>query len=52
MEPKKYDSIIIAVSHDEFRNLGIEGIKKYAKEQSIIYDLKFLFDKTETDLRL
>ncbi len=49
---KKYDGIIIAVSHEEFRTLGIEGIKRYAKERSIIYDLKFLFDKSETDLRL
>ena len=49
---KKYDGIIIAVSHTEFRTLGIEGIKRHAKDRSIIYDLKFLFDKSETDLRL
>ena len=49
---QKYDGIVIAVSHEEFRTLGIEGIKRYAKERSVIYDLKFLFDKSETDLRL
>lgn len=47
-----YDAIIIAVKHDEFREMGISEIKKLGKEQHIIYDLKYLFERKETDLRL
>ena len=40
----KYDSIIIAVSHDYFKKLGINKIKKFGKKKSIIFDLKNLFN--------
>ena len=32
--------------------MGITKIKKYAKSNSVIYDLKYLFDKEESDIRL
>ena len=47
-----YDGIIIAVAHDEFKKMGIKAISELCKEKSIIYDLKYLFQKDEVDLRL
>ncbi|WP_113627386.1 Vi polysaccharide biosynthesis UDP-N-acetylglucosamine C-6 dehydrogenase TviB [Pectobacterium peruviense] len=47
-----YDAIILAVAHDTFRELGIDGIKKYAKSNHIIYDLKYILNSNESDLRL
>lgn len=47
-----YDGSIIAVSHDAFRDLGIEKIKSFMRPLSVIYDLKSLFPKDSSDLRL
>ena len=47
-----YDSVIIAVSHDQFKEMGINTIKEFCKSESIIFDLKYLFLKKETDIRL
>lgn len=48
----KYDAIIIAVAHDEFRSLGIEQIRKFGKTNSIIFDIKYLFPINEKLYRL
>ena len=50
--PESYDGIIIAVAHEEFRNIGIEYIRKLGKKNHILYDLKYVFKANETDLRL
>lgn len=47
-----YDSIIIAVAHDIFLQLGIKKIKKLVKSRSIIFDVKGLFNKKYTDITL
>ena len=47
-----YDAIIVAVAHNIFKELGLKNIKKYCKSTSIIYDLKYLLDKEDSDLRL
>jgi UDP-N-acetyl-D-galactosamine dehydrogenase len=47
-----YDGIVIAVSHNEFKLLGIDQVRKYGKDLSIVYDLKYLFPKKSVDLRL
>ena len=54
LEPKNkfYDAIIIAVGHKIFKNLGIKKIREFGRTNSIVYDLKFLFDKNDTDIRL
>ena len=52
LEDDKYDAVILAVSHNHFKEMGIEKIRKLAKSQNVIYDLKYLFKKEDTDLRL
>ena len=51
-DEKKYDAVIIAVSHDYFKNMGVSAINGFTKNKSVIYDLKFIFTKTESDIRL
>jgi UDP-N-acetyl-D-galactosamine dehydrogenase len=46
---KKYDAIIIAVAHDEFKTIDIESIGKANK---VIYDVKGLLPKSAVDGRL
>ena len=49
---KQYDGIIIAVAHEQFIKMGIEKIRALGKENHVIYDLKYLFTKEDTDIRL
>ncbi|MDC0347805.1 nucleotide sugar dehydrogenase [Gammaproteobacteria bacterium] len=51
-ENDKYSIVIIAVGHEIFKELGIKKIKKYTKKQSIIFDVKNLFEASEVDLSL
>jgi len=51
-EQNKYDAIILAVAHDEFKELGIKNIRKLGKENHVLYDLKYLFSKESVDMRL
>lgn len=47
-----YDAIIIAVAHNEFRELGAANIRGYGKAEHVLYDLKYLLSASESDLRL
>ena len=47
-----YDCIIIAVAHQEFKEMGAEGIKVMAKGNHVIYDIKYLLPSDEVDGRL
>ena len=47
-----YDAIILAVAHDSFRDLGIDKIRGFGKQNHILYDLKYIYPKCQTDLRL
>jgi len=48
----KYDAIIIAVAHNEFKELGIEQIRKYGKSRNVLYDIKYIFSASEVDGRI
>lgn len=47
-----YDAIIVAVAHDVFKELGVDVIRSYGKENHIVYDLKYILSSSESDLRL
>ena len=47
-----YDAIIICVSHDQIKEMGIQAIRELCKPDNIIFDVKYLFDKDEVDARL
>jgi UDP-N-acetyl-D-glucosamine/UDP-N-acetyl-D-galactosamine dehydrogenase len=49
---EKYDAIIFAVAHDEFKNLSINTVKSYAVKKHLIYDTKRIFKESEVDNRL
>ena len=48
----KYDAIIIAVAHDEFKSLTEKQIRAYGKNNHILYDIKYLLKANESDGRL
>jgi UDP-N-acetyl-D-glucosamine/UDP-N-acetyl-D-galactosamine dehydrogenase len=49
-QPKSYDAIILAVSHNEFKNLDLSSLK--SKNGAIVYDIKSFLDKKSVDGRL
>jgi UDP-N-acetyl-D-galactosamine dehydrogenase len=51
-EQSTYDAVVIAVAHNEFRSMNANGIKALCKSQRVIYDLKYVLDIEESDLRL
>ena len=46
---EKFDAIVLAVAHAEFRQLPLENIKK---EKSIVYDVKNFLDSKQVDKSL
>ena len=51
-KPQSYDGILLAVAHDEFVNIGADGIRKLGSPKHVIYDLKYVLKVDESDLRL
>ncbi len=49
---EEYDVIILSVGHKCFLEIGVESIRKFGKENHILFDAKYLFGKEETDIRL
>ncbi|MDC3391595.1 Vi polysaccharide biosynthesis UDP-N-acetylglucosamine C-6 dehydrogenase TviB [Candidatus Thioglobus sp.] len=48
----KYDAIVIAVAHDEFKLLTLEQIKSFGRDLHVLYDIKYLLKPEESDGRL
>ncbi len=47
-----YDGIILAVGHTQFKELGASVIHQYGKSDHVLYDLKYIFNKQDVDIRL
>jgi UDP-N-acetyl-D-glucosamine/UDP-N-acetyl-D-galactosamine dehydrogenase len=48
----KYDAIILAVAHDEFKDMSVTALRKFAKGNHVIYDIKYILPKDDVDGRL
>ncbi|WP_199609967.1 Vi polysaccharide biosynthesis UDP-N-acetylglucosamine C-6 dehydrogenase TviB [Flocculibacter collagenilyticus] len=51
-EEGAYDAVIAAVAHDEFKVYDAKKLASLCKVDSVIYDLKYIFDKEAVDIRL
>ncbi len=51
-EQQTYDGIILAVAHQQFCTMGATAIRALGKEKHVIFDLKYLLHREESDLRL
>lgn len=47
-----YDAIVLAVAHDEFKQMTLSQIKAFGKDSHVIYDIKYLFEVYQVDGRL
>ncbi|NAR30681.1 Vi polysaccharide biosynthesis UDP-N-acetylglucosamine C-6 dehydrogenase TviB [Acinetobacter haemolyticus] len=48
----KYDAIVLAVAHNQFKRMSIDEFKALAKEKYVLYDLKYILNHTDVDIRL
>ena len=49
---KQYDAVLLCVAHRQFKMIGPKRISSYLKDNGIFFDVKSLFNKHESDLRL
>ena len=47
-----YDVVIVAVGHQQFKEMGEAGIRRFCKSRSIVYDIKYLLPQESADERL
>ncbi|MCN4144797.1 MAG: Vi polysaccharide biosynthesis UDP-N-acetylglucosamine C-6 dehydrogenase TviB [Thiohalomonas sp.] len=52
LENGSYDGIILAVSHDQFKEMGAAAIHNLGKNNHVLYDIKYLLKADEVDARL
>ncbi|MDO6694001.1 Vi polysaccharide biosynthesis UDP-N-acetylglucosamine C-6 dehydrogenase TviB [Aliiglaciecola sp. 3_MG-2023] len=51
-EVGKYDAIIAAVAHQEFKQMSSQELRGLGKDNCVVFDLKYIIDKEIVDLRL
>ncbi|HEX5757314.1 MAG TPA: nucleotide sugar dehydrogenase, partial [Arenimonas sp.] len=47
-----YDAVVLAVAHDQYREMGAEGLRALANGRAVVYDIKGLFPPDRVDARL
>ena len=52
LEQHQYDAIVIAVAHDQFKQMSVNDFEKLGKAQHVLYDLKYILDQEYSDMRL
>lgn len=51
-EPAAYDSVILAVAHESFKEMGVEKIRSFGKKDAIVFDVKYALEAHEDVYRL
>ena len=51
-EASAYDGILLAVAHDNYRDAGAIALRGYGAPDHVFYDLKSIFARDESDLKL
>lgn len=47
-----YDAIVLAVAHQQFKEMGSKAIRGLGKPKHVLYDLKYVLPANEADARL
>jgi UDP-N-acetyl-D-galactosamine dehydrogenase len=49
LRPGAYDAVVVAVAHQQFRELGADAIRALGKPASVLFDVKYLLPKDAVD---
>ncbi len=52
LEADRYDAAVLAVAHDEFTSMGVEGIRAFLKPDHVLFDVKAVLPPEEVSGRL
>jgi UDP-N-acetyl-D-galactosamine dehydrogenase len=52
LKRNSYDVAVVAVAHNEFRELGAAGVRSMCRKNHVLYDIKHVFPAGEVDGRL
>jgi UDP-N-acetyl-D-glucosamine/UDP-N-acetyl-D-galactosamine dehydrogenase len=52
VENASYAGVIIAVAHEHFKLMGIKKIRELCKPGGLVMDIKYIFSKSEVDIRI
>ena len=52
LKNNEYDAIILAVAHDQFKQMTAMEIHTLGKPLHVLYDLKYALDKKDSSIRL
>lgn len=47
-----YDAVILVVAHNEFKEMGVDQLRKLGRDNHILYDIKYILKANEVDGRL
>lgn len=50
--PNTYDAVVIAVAHDQFTKMDPNQVRDLGKSNSVVYDLKYVLPRDNSDVRL
>lgn len=50
--PGKYEAIVLAVGHDQFKQMGVEAIRRLGRRECVLYDIKSILPRNCVDARL
>jgi UDP-N-acetyl-D-galactosamine dehydrogenase len=48
----RYDAVILAVGHREFAQMGPQSVRAFGWPGAVLFDVKGVFEKTDSDGRL
>ncbi|HQX47043.1 MAG TPA: Vi polysaccharide biosynthesis UDP-N-acetylglucosamine C-6 dehydrogenase TviB [Steroidobacteraceae bacterium] len=49
---RSYDAVVLAVSHQQFKDLGAAAVRRFGRKNAVVYDIKYLFKADQVDGRL
>jgi UDP-N-acetyl-D-glucosamine/UDP-N-acetyl-D-galactosamine dehydrogenase len=52
LKPNRYDAVVVAVAHRQFRELGARGVRRLCRRKHVLYDIKHVFPAAAVDGRL
>lgn len=52
LQEQHYDAVILAVAHEEFKEMGVSALRRLGKSEHVLYDIKHVLTLEESDGRL
>jgi len=51
-KPRSYDAVVLAVGHQQFKDMGPAAVRRFGRRNSVVYDIKYVFPADQVDGRL